>query len=60
MSQVEAEKTKTNAGGKKLTLRRETLRDLQARNPQIQQVKSGRSQNTNTGDQCSYQVSGCI
>jgi hypothetical protein len=58
MSQKKAEKTKTKAGGKKLTLRKETLRDL---NPQTQQVKGGRlSQNTATGVQCSYKVSGCL
>jgi hypothetical protein len=60
MTQVKAEKTETTAGGKKLTLRKETLQDLKARNPQPQQVKGGLSQNTNTGDQCTFAVSGCI
>ena len=51
MTQVKAEKTKTKAGGKKLTLRKETLRDLKARNLQAQQVKGGIV--------CSFFGSGC-
>ena len=41
MTQVKAEKTKKKAGGKKLTLRKETLRDLKVRTTQTQQVKGG-------------------
>ena len=61
MTQLESEKTRTQAGGKKLTLRKETLRDLQAPESRIQRINGGRglSQDTNTGDQCTYRVSGC-
>ena len=57
MTQLKAEETTTQAGGKKLTLRKETLRDL---NPQTQQVNGGGlSQDTTTGNRCTYRVSGC-
>ena len=48
---VKAEKTRKEAGGKRLTLRKETLRDLKARSPQAQQVKGGHV--------CSWDWSGC-
>ena len=56
MTQVKAAKTETTADGRKLTLRKETLRDL---NPQTQQVNGALSQNTTTGERCTYRVSGC-
>ena len=60
MTQVTAEKTK-RVVEQKLTLHKETLRDLQAPHSRIQQVNGGResSQNTNTGDLCTFKVCGC-
>lgn len=60
MTQVKAEETTRYATGKKLTLRKETLRDLKARNPRTQQVNGGASKDSATGDQCTYRVSGCV
>ena len=51
MTQRTAYKTKSKPGRKKLTLRKETLRDLKARNHQAQQVKGGHV--------CSWEWSGC-
>lgn len=51
MTQRKAEKMKKKTGGKKLTLRKETLRDLKVRNPQTQLVKGGHV--------CTWEISGC-
>ena len=51
MTQRKTEEPKNKTGPKKLTLSKETLRDLKGRNHETQQVKGGRN--------CSGTDSGC-